>query len=94
MVSEGQIMHCPVGGYNTQPKNAREQFALSIAELRLPLTNTLWLVGEWSWEWLYQSISQLLNQNLYLNTMGVILVARGSSEIKPLKVNITNDPLV
>ena len=32
MVSEGQIMHCPVGGYNTQPKNAREQFALSIAE--------------------------------------------------------------
>ena len=46
MVSEGQIMHCPVGGYNMQPKNAREQFALSIAELRLPLTNTLWLVGE------------------------------------------------
>ena len=35
MVSEGQIMHCPVGGYNTHPKNAREQFALSIAELRL-----------------------------------------------------------
>ena len=32
MVSEGQIMHCPVGGYNTQPKNVPEQLALSIVE--------------------------------------------------------------
>ena len=32
MVSEGQIMYSPVVGYNMQPKNAREQFALSIAE--------------------------------------------------------------